>query len=179
VINILSGPVHSGKTTLLKNTLSSLKKQNLTIDGYISEALWEKKEFLGYNLFDLKSRQSHSFIRKEGKEQWEKIGPFFFLPETMDLAKKIIHRSQKADLCVVDEVGPLELKGKGVWPALNDALILFKPHFLLIVRGSILDRFLGEIHTNDVVVYNIEQKITPSLMAEFILQNCKKRRKSE
>lgn len=179
MIHILSGPVHSGKTTFLKNILYSLGKQNLTIDGYFSEALWKKNEFLGYNLFDLKIHQSHPFIRKQGKDRWEKIGPFFFLPETMDLAKKIIRRSQKADLCVVDEVGPLELGGNGVWPALKDSLILRNLDFLLVVRDSILERFMGKIHTNDVVVYDIEEKITPSRMAEYLLRNWEKRRKSE
>lgn len=179
MIHILSGPVHSGKTTLLKNTLSSLSKKKLAIDGYISDALWENNENLGYNLFDLKSRKHHSFIRKKGEAHWEKIGPFYFLPETMDLAKRIIHRSQKADLSVVDEVGPLELEGKGIWPVLKEVLILRDPHFLLIVRDSILDRFLEKICRNDVVVYDIEQKITPQRLAKDLLQNCTERRSPE
>ena len=179
MIHILSGPVHSGKTTLLKNTLSSLDTQNLAIDGYLSEALWEKNKFLGYDLFDLKIHRFYPFIRKEGKEQWEQIGPFFFLPETMAIAKKIIHRGQKAELCVVDEVGPLELAEKGVWPILKDSLILRTPDFLLVVRDSILNRFMEKIHRDDVVVYDIEGKITPSRMAGYLWQNFEKRRKSE
>lgn len=168
--------MHSGKTTLLKNTLSSLNTQNLAIDGYLSEAQWKKNEFLGYDLFDVKIHRSHPFIRKDGKEQWEKIGPFFFLPETMALAKKIIHRGQKADLCVVDEVGPLELEGKGVWPILKNSLILRTPDFLLVVRDSILNRFMEKIHTHDVVVYDIDEKTTPSRMAGCLWQKSEKRK---
>jgi nucleoside-triphosphatase THEP1 len=179
VINILTGPVHSGKTTLIKNTIPALLEKNFRIDGYLSEAIWKSNEFLGYNLLDLKDHRYHPFIRKQGQEEWQKIGPFFFLPGTLDIAKKIIHRSKKADLCVVDEVGPLELKGKGVWPALKDVLMFPHPHLLLVVRDSILKKFTGNIQRDDFVVYDIEQNKKPARLAESLLRDIEKRRRSE
>jgi nucleoside-triphosphatase THEP1 len=175
---ILTGPVHSGKTTLLKNILYSLKEKDLSIDGYLSEAVWEEDDFLGYDLFDLKEYSNHPFIRKQGREEWQKIGLFFFLPETLGLAKKIIRRSKKADLCVVDEVGPLELKGKGVWPALRDILINPKQDLLLVVRESILNDFMEKMQRDDFVVYDIEQNKVPLRMVESLMQDLEKRRKS-
>jgi nucleoside-triphosphatase THEP1 len=145
----------------------------------LSEAIWKSNEFLGYNLLDLKDHRYHPFIRKQGQEEWQKIGPFFFLPETLDFAKKIIYRSKIADLCVVDEVGPLELKGKGVWPALKDILMFPNPHLLLIVRDSILKKFIGNIQRGDFVVYDIEQNKTPARLAESLSQDIEKRRLSE
>jgi len=178
-MHILTGPVHSGKTTLLKNIVSSLKEKDLSIDGYLSEAIWENKELIGYNLLDLKDRQYHPFIRKQGQQDWQRIGPFFFLPGTLDIAKKIIRRSEKVDLCLVDEVGPLELKGKGVWPALKDALLFPNPHLLLAVRDSILKKFIGNIQRDDFVVYDIKENKTPVRLAESLVQDLEKRRKSE
>lgn len=174
MIYILTGPVHSGKTTLLKNTIPMLRKQNFRIDGYLSESIWQNEEILGYNLFDLKDIQSHPFIRKHGREDWETIGPFSLLPETLEKAKKIIRRSPCSDLCVVDEVGPLELTGNGVWPALKDVLILGKLHFFLIVRDSILKSFLEKIQRDDFAIYDIEQEKTPSRMAASLLRDFEK-----
>jgi nucleoside-triphosphatase THEP1 len=179
VINILTGPVHSGKTTLLKNTIPVLREKNFRVDGYLSDAIWKNEEFMGYDLIDLKDHRYHPFIRKQGQQDWQRIGPFFFLPGTLDIAKKIIHRSKKADLCVVDEVGPLELTGKGVWPILKDILMFPNPHLLLIVRDSILKKFIGNIQRGDFVVYDIEQNKTPARLAESLSQDIEKRRLSE
>lgn len=178
MLNILTGPVHSGKTTFLKNTIPVLREKKLQIDGYLSEAVWKNKEFTGYDLFDLKEYRNHPFIRKQGREEWQKIGLFFFLPETLGLAKKIIRRSKKADLCVVDEVGPLELKGKGVWPALRDILMNPKQDLLLVVRESILNDFVEKMQRDDFVVYDIEQNKVPLRMVESLMQDLEKRRKS-
>jgi len=179
VINILTGPVHSGKTTLLKNALSSLKEKDLSIAGYLSKSLWEKSECLGYDLYDLKNHRYHPFIRKEGQEEWQSIGPFFFLPESLDIAMQIIRRSEKADLCVVDEVGPLELEGKGVWPAIAEVLKLSQGDFLLVVRDSILENFLDRIERDNSEVFSIEQKNIQTVLAESLLSGSKKRRRSK
>jgi nucleoside-triphosphatase THEP1 len=179
VINILTGPVHSGKTTLLKNTIPVLREKNFRVDGYLSDAIWKNEEFIGYDLIDLKDHRYHPFIRKQGQQDWQRIGPFYFLPRTLDIAKKIIHRSKKADLCVVDEVGPLELTGKGVWPILKDILMIPKQDVLLVVRESLLKNFMEKIQRDDFVVYDIEQNKKPLGMAESLMQDLEKRKKSE
>jgi nucleoside-triphosphatase THEP1 len=179
VINILTGPVHSGKTTFLKNIILVLQARNLGIDGYLSEAVWTNKEFIGYDLFDLMGHRYHPFIRKQGQEEWQRIGPFFFLPGTLGIAENIIRRSKKADLCVVDEVGPLELKGRGVWPALKDALVIPKQDVLLVVRDSILKNFIEKIQRDDIVVHDIEPNKNSLHMIESLMEDLEKRRKSK
>ena len=153
-----------------------LKEKKLRIDGYLSEAVWEKEKFIGYDLADLKENRLFPFIRKEGQEEWEKIGSFFFLPETLDLAKKIIRRSKKEDLCLVDEVGPLELKGQGVWPALEDVLMIPEQDLLLVMRESIMKDFIRKMQRDDFIVYDIEQNKTPLRMVESLVQNLGKQR---
>jgi iron complex transport system ATP-binding protein len=175
VINILTGPVHSGKTTFLKKSIPVLREKKIGIDGYLSEAAWRKEKFIGYDLMDLNENRLFPFIRMHGQEEWEKIGSFFFLPETLGLAKRIIRRSKKEDLCLVDEVGPLELKGKGVWPALEDVLMIPEQDLLLVMRESILKDFVRKMQRDDFVVYDIEQNKTPLHMVEFLVQNLEKK----
>jgi nucleoside-triphosphatase THEP1 len=176
---ILTGPVHSGKTTLLQNTIPVLKEKNLRIDGYLSEANWKNKEFIGYDLVDLKDFCYHPFIRQRGQKEWQRISSFYFLPETLDRAIRIIHRCKKnVDLCIVDEVGPLELKGNGVWPALKDVLKISKQNLLLVVRKSILKDLMGKMQRDDFVVYDIDKNKTPALLAESLSRNIEKMRES-
>ncbi|UCE40978.1 MAG: hypothetical protein JSV17_16295 [Candidatus Aminicenantes bacterium] len=179
MINILTGPVHSGKTTLLKTIIPVLRGKNIRIDGYLSEAVWKDEKFLGYDLLDLKDQHQQPFIRKKGQQGWQRIGPFYFLPGMLDVAEKIIHRSKNENLCVVDEVGPLELKGNGVWQALEEILMIPEQGVLLVVRESILKDFLEKIQRDDFKVYDIGQEIQPIRMVESLMQNLEKRRQSE
>lgn len=176
MIHILTGPVHSGKTTLLKKTIPLLKEKALRIDGYLSESVWKNNECLGYKLVDLKNQRSYPFIAREGKEGWEKIGPFFLVPDSLSRAKKIIHRTRNSDLAVVDEVGPLELSGKGVWPSLAEAVSSPRLDLLLVIRDSVLDEFCSIFKRNAVLLYSIKEKKNPKELASFLSEEIIKRR---
>jgi nucleoside-triphosphatase THEP1 len=58
----------------------------------------------------------------------------------------------------VDEVGPLELSGKGFWPSLKQ--VVFQPltSFLFVMRVSILEGFLAMLGRGEVKIFNIKNK---------------------
>lgn len=168
MIFILTGPVHSGKTTLLKRAVHELKKQGIGVDGFLSEAIIEGQAIAGYNLFDIKSEITIPLIRKTGQRAWQRIGDYFFFPQGLTMAKDIILRSREADLGVVDEVGPLELSGKGFWPALLQ--VIFRPSvsFLLVVRESVIRDFLVLLGQSEVIVCDVKQeRVLSRLIAEI------------
>lgn len=167
MIHILTGPVHSGKTTLLRNVTTQLIHQNIAVDGFLSLYTENKGEFIGYDLFDLKQETRIPFIRKEGKKSWQTIGPYRFIPESLGHAQNIIRRSTKADVCVIDEIGPLELEEKGLWPALNKVIALSMPEFILVVRETILDKWLGRLEEKSVQLFDISDKETPLKMVRY------------
>jgi len=156
MIFVLTGAVHSGKTTSLEKIIHNLGKENSRIDGYLSKALLENQEIIGYDLFDLREERSAPFIRRQGEEDWERVGSYSFNPQGLSRAKSIILRGTKADILVVDEVGPLELAGKGIWPALEKVLFLPKPHFILAVRKRILGDFIALIESQDVQIFDTD-----------------------
>jgi len=174
VIHILTGPVHSGKTTLLKKFILELKRRRFKIDGFLSESLWDNQKIIGYDLLDLREEKSCPFIRKAGEKEWDKIGPFYFIPETMGIAKHIIKRAQNSDICIVDEVGPLELSGKGLWPVLKETLLKSQPQYLFVVRISILEKFLFKISRDDVRVFETEDKDIRTEMLKSLIHERKK-----
>jgi nucleoside-triphosphatase THEP1 len=178
VIHILTGPVHSGKTTLLKKIIPLLKEKGIKIDGYLSESVWKNNECFGYRLTDLKNRRSYPFILREGKEEWEKIGPFFLVPDSLSRAKEIIRRTKNSDLAVVDEVGPLELAGKGVWPSLTEAFSSPRLDLLLVIRDSVLDEFCSIFERDKVLLYPVTEKKNPKDLASSLSTEIAKRRSS-
>ncbi len=167
MIHILTGPVHSGKTTLLKNVTVQLKSQNIFVTGFLSLYTEDKEKFIGYDLYDLQRETRAPFIRKEGKKHWERIGSYFFVPESLDHAQNIIRRSATADICAVDEVGPLELEGKGLWPALKEIFSLSIPDYILVVRKTIIKNWLGILGEIPTEIFDIADKELYQRMVQY------------
>ena len=158
MIYLLTGPVHSGKTTLLTQIIRSLREKGVEVGGFLSVAIWNGDERTGYDLYDLTEEELIPFIRASGESSWQKIGPYFFVPDGLERAKNILLRTGGPDLLVVDEVGPLELSGQGLWPVLKDAISNCGKDCLLVVRESILGDFLKTLSGFDVRVFHIQDE---------------------
>ncbi len=140
VVFVITGPVHSGKTSFLQKTVIQLKNQKVRLDGYLSLAVVRGKERLGYDFLDLRTEEAIPFLRRTGEKGWPVIGPYFLDPRVLQKAKEKILGSSPQDLLVVDEIGPLEVRGEGIWPALS--VVLKEPSrcFVLVVRRAILEQ---------------------------------------
>lgn len=169
MIHVLTGPVCSGKSTILKKVVQELARRHVKINGFISESFWESQEANGYDLFDLKEAKHIPFIRKRGKPGWQRIGDYFFIPSALNKAEEIILRDRDASVLAVDEVGPLELSGKGLWPALKQ--VVFQPHrqHILVIRRNILEDFLEVLNKQKVKVFDIKDKNIFSSLVEAII----------
>jgi nucleoside-triphosphatase THEP1 len=143
MILVLTGPVHGGKTTFLERSLARWASLGLAPGGFLSIAMTGASGATGYDLLELRTGCRHPYLRREGKPDAERIGPFFFVPETLELARTIIREAEARELLVVDEVGPLELLGGGLWPALREALSRPGLRCLLVARAEILEEIVA------------------------------------
>ena len=155
MILILTGPIHSGKTSLLKKVAGRLKDLNVPIEGFLSESINKEGDTFGYDLYDLRNGQTIPFIRKQGQKEWEKIGAYSFIPAGLERAKKIIMNHDSSYWLFIDEIGPLELEGKGLWPVLRHSLRVPQQKIICVVREQILESFLQRIEIPDNFVYDI------------------------
>lgn len=158
MIFILTGPLHSGKTTLLKKSVQKLRDQKILVDGFLSLAVFERQERIGYDLFDLCTEDSIPLLRKKGDKTWMKTGPYFFVPSGLEKAQNVLSLAIESEICVVDEVGPLELAGEGFWPALEHVLFPPATAFLISVRERILNDFLIRLRELEYRVFDVEDE---------------------
>lgn len=170
IIDILTGQVQAGKTTLLRKITFELKKRNFSIGGFLSLSVHDDNEVTGYDLFDLKEETRYPFLRKQGDKDWEKIGPYFFIPEALEQAKRIIFAAEHMDICFVDEVGPYELEGKGLWPALLAALKYPFPRLFLTVRAKLCDAFLEKLGQNADRIFDVADSDVQSAIMDHLEQ---------
>jgi nucleoside-triphosphatase THEP1 len=146
MIIILSGPVHGGKTTLIQKSLSRWASRGLRFGGFLSVAVRDAAGASGYDFVDLKDSRRLPFLRRAGEPEWERIGPYYFVPETLNAARSLILAADPEEALIVDEVGPLELAHGGLWPALREIIFMPQRKTLLVAREEILEdlfRLLG------------------------------------
>jgi len=163
----LSGPVHRGKTTLLERALPLWKARGLACAGFLSPAVTEAGgRVAGYDLLEIAAGRRLPYLRRQGEAAAERIGPYVFVEATLERARAIVREAGPNGLLVVDEVGPLELMGRGLWPALAEALPKRDGPSLLVVREGLIEdlaRRLGPLVVVDIrrpdVLARLEERV--------------------
>lgn len=133
-IYILSAAIRTGKTTSLQNWVSGRKK----ISGLLTPVIGGKRKFLEIangDIFDMEAGDDDADVLL--------VGRFRFSRSSFDKAVDMLRQSPIAGgWRVIDEIGPLELRGDGFGPVLKALLRDYAAHeerLLLVVRDSLLD----------------------------------------
>jgi nucleoside-triphosphatase THEP1 len=155
MVLVLSGPVHGGKTTFLEGAVPVWAGRGLACAGFLSPAVADAAGMQGYDLLEIGTDRPRPYLRRQGTPGAERTGPYFFVPDALERARSIIRESGPAGLLVVDEVGPLELAGGGLWPALRDALKRQDRTFLLVAREDILAGLAAALAPLVPVVFDV------------------------
>jgi nucleoside-triphosphatase THEP1 len=139
-IHVLTGPVHTGKTTRLMQWASSQKN----IDG-IFQPIIDEKRFI-YHIASRTLKMLESPLNSID-EKVIKIGNYRFSKDVFIWVQNVLLNSLDKNLewLIIDEIGPLELEGKGLEPAVS--IILnedekYEGNILCVVRDSMLDKFI-------------------------------------
>ncbi|MFH0756286.1 MAG: nucleoside-triphosphatase [Bacteroidota bacterium] len=147
-IFVVTGGVQQGKTTFLSGLIHHLQKEQVSVTGFLSEGSFSDNQRSAFTLVNVENGERHDLASVLEKDGWIRFGRFFFNPGTLAVGERIIRKGleQKADLVVLDEVGPFELNG-GIW---SDILIqLFNAQNIAqvwVVREQVLKEVMNRWH---------------------------------
>lgn len=138
---LVVGEPGSGKTSWCREYIDEQRKCGATVGGILCPAIEHQRQRVGSNALDLLSGQAVPFARlsRHGSfKSGEKIGDYTISKDGILFACGAIERAieSSCDLVVIDEVGPLELSGKGLMPAVESALAS-TANLLIVVRSSL------------------------------------------
>jgi nucleoside-triphosphatase THEP1 len=167
MVLVLTGPVHCGKTTFLDQASARWATRGVGCSGFLSPVMIDTNGETGYDLLELPGRRRRPYLRRQGPQGAERTGPFVFVPATLEWARAILRRPDT--LLVVDEVGPLELRGGGLWPDLRDAVRRPEGTALLVVRREIVADLAALIAPLVPVVFDVRDAEDRRLLDERIL----------
>lgn len=146
-IHILSAPIQTGKTTSLLNYCA----HHPNSAGILSPVLNGKRYF-----YSVCSRESRAMEAGVAEIEILEIGKYKFSQTAFNWAIEQLRKDVKSNpsLLILDEIGPLELKGKGFATILKEILQLNSDglELLLVIRESALKEVLA--------YFEIDEKIT-------------------
>jgi nucleoside-triphosphatase THEP1 len=127
-IYILTAPIQTGKTT----SLLQWSEKRTDVYGILTPVVDGKRMFMNAH-----NRQLFLMEAKEGEEEVLTAGRFVFGKANFCKAIQIIREAiDKEGWLVIDEIGPMELRGEGFAEVLKEVLSKRKQNILLVVRDK-------------------------------------------
>jgi nucleoside-triphosphatase THEP1 len=86
-----------------------------------------------------------------------RVGRFFFSKNNFDKAIQIIRDADDdSSWLIIDEIGPLELRGEGFSEVVKEILMAGneRQKIILVVREGLVDKVIDFLRVNDAVVIN-------------------------
>lgn len=128
MIYILTGAIRSGKTTALQQWANSRND----VRGILTPDINGQRVFL-----NLASGEQFN-MEAGADEEVVCVGRFFFSKKNFEKAGALILRAaQEKGWLVIDEVGPLELRGEGFAGILKQVFGFRKEKIILVVRAGL------------------------------------------
>jgi molybdopterin-guanine dinucleotide biosynthesis protein A len=138
---LVVGEPGSGKTSWCREYIEGRRESGSSVGGILCPAIEQQGQRVGSNAVDLLTGQEVPFARLSHHRSFnavEKIGHYSIDRDGVSFACGAIKQAveSRCDLVVIDEVGPLELGGKGLMPAVELALAS-AVNVLIVVRSSL------------------------------------------
>lgn len=159
-VAIVTGPVQSGKSTVVSRLLRELPKYGLQAGGILAEGLWKNDQRAGFDLRDLRTGKLTPLARRNAEFHTDGprpgLTPYTFFQEGDQAGRAALSPASCADcdVVVVDEIGKLELADKGWAECLPPLLELSRPVHVWIVRDFLVDRVIERWNLRNHVVVN-------------------------
>ena len=157
MIYIITGGIDEGKTRETEAIYRKMKKG----DGWVSRKIFLNEKFAGYEIQRLSTKEKMPLAYKKeyvppGWDEIYSIGPFRFSKRAFEFAGKIIDEIIDKNITPVfiDEIGPLELQGKGFCPMLEKILKTQKEIYI-VVRSHCVDAVIDRFEIKDYEIIKI------------------------
>jgi len=138
----IAGEPGSGKTSWCTGYVDWLRQRNYRVGGTISPEVRQGGQRIGFDIVDLITGEQTTFARLSDGDHPKgiRIGSYAISEDGISFGLRAIERAvnEACDWVVVDEVGPMELQGRGLMPAVSLACRR-SSNVLIIVRSSLLE----------------------------------------
>jgi nucleoside-triphosphatase THEP1 len=166
---ILTGEQGEGKTTLLLSIIHELRNHGVAMGGIVAPCVMLDGKRVGYDVEDIRTQRRQTLCRIDSQGSGVTAGPFTFLPEAIGFGRAALSPGtlNGCRVICVDEIGPLELSGKGWGPIIPDLLRRKQCCVVLVVRRSHVDRVVQRWQITPLSVWDAKDAKTEGAVDEI------------
>ncbi len=142
---VITGETGVGKTTVCEKVIRMAKRGGHTCGGILTHKVLDDGVICGIDIVDIQSREKEILASIHDIYRGPCVGEYSFNPDGIRFGIRAIEKGRSSDILVVDEIGHLELEGKGFARVL--ALIRSGEvrDAILVIRKSLLSAFLPQL----------------------------------
>jgi nucleoside-triphosphatase THEP1/MFS family permease len=168
---IISGNIQEGKTTFVEKVINRLQRKNVKAAGFLSKVIYENGERSGYTLIDLQSKTSAELCSIKEDKSRERYGKFYFNAEGQELGIRILQNiPDDADYIVIDEIGPLELGGKGWAKAIEQLTRRESRPMIWVVREQLVEKIARKWTVGSVYHFVLNERPRAEEVEQLLLK---------
>jgi nucleoside-triphosphatase THEP1 len=146
----------------MRGAAAALQERGVSVAGFVQVPVWGEGGKGGYVVRDLASGEERTLAVKVGEERGEHGTPFRFEPAGFAFARAALDRARAGSVLILDELGPVELRGGGHMPAVRRALA--RPGLAAVVatvRPALIPSFLSHLAVPSAVIVDVEGAADP------------------
>jgi len=154
---VVTGMGDSGKTEAVTAAAGRLQCSGVHVVGFVQPGEFFEGKKVGFRLRDLATGQE-AVLATLGERGGGDFGTRFqFSEEGFQLGREALARIAPNSIVIIDELGPVELRGQGHMPAVRKALaVAHLGGAMIVVRRSLVPSLLAELDASDAVVVDVE-----------------------
>lgn len=158
-IFIITGSVGQGKTTLAKRLALFFSENRIAAGGIISERIMTGTRTTGYYVSDIETGEKELFLSENEETGSEKTGRFFINPEGLRMGISVLKslEGRQNIMIIIDEVGSLEIEGRGWAKCLEVLLEKSSDNIILTTRDTNIEKVSNKWNLQDALVFNVKE----------------------
>jgi len=175
LVFFITGKKGGGKTTFITEVVSILQKEGLKADGILAPGYWQNNIRSKFDIVDIATNERKILCGMDIENGVEEIGRFKFTKEGLAFGRAALFYEKvfDKDLIIIDEVGPLELKGKGWAESIKELLVKYNKIIILVVRNDAAGEVKNYFKIEQPKYIEIEE-ISIGKTTSLILEACRR-----
>jgi nucleoside-triphosphatase THEP1 len=154
---VVTGPSSGGKTETVRAVAERLGSTGVPIAGFVQPGEFAEGRKVGFRLCDVATGEEAALATLGERREGDFGTRFQFADEGFRLGREALSRASSGAVVIIDELGPVELRGQGHMPAVRDALAVAGLRgAIVVVRRALVPTLLAELEASDAIVVDVE-----------------------
>ncbi len=154
---IVTGSSNGGKTEAVTAVAVRLQTAGVQVTGFVQPGEFLEGQKVGFVLLNLVTDERAPLASLGERGDGDFGTRFQFFDGGFRLGSEALSRTASDSVVIIDELGPIELRGQGHMPAVRKALAVVNlGGAVIVVRRSLVPSLLAELDASDAVVIDVE-----------------------